>query len=275
VFDLHVHTAPDVQERACDDTTMARRYEDSGFTGFVLKGHYADTTARAAAMSRITSVRAYGGIVLNSQVGGFNPVSVWSALQMGARIIWMPTIDALAHRRAGLERPYPPRVGLQAPAYSTPPLDRAPEFRLRLILDLIAESDAVLATGHLSAPEIQWLLTAAEAAGVQRILMTHPTYTVPALSHDQVAAFAARGAIAEITAFQFLQQAHCDAAGLAELIRTVGASRVVLSSDVGQPASPMPARALATLIDALAAEGIAREQLEAMAGRQAEQLVIP
>src|SRR5699024_2227474 len=51
----------------------------------------------------------------------FNPVSVWSALQMGARIIWMPTIDALAHRRAGLERPYPSRVGLQAPAYSTPP----------------------------------------------------------------------------------------------------------------------------------------------------------
>src|SRR5699024_2695728 len=70
MFDLHVHTAPDVQERACDDTTMARRYEDSGFTGFVLKGHFADTTARAAAMSQITSVRAYGGIVLNSQVGG-------------------------------------------------------------------------------------------------------------------------------------------------------------------------------------------------------------
>src|SRR5699024_11772688 len=78
-----------------------------------------------------------------------------------------------------------------------------------------------------------------------------------------------------ISAFQFLRQDRRDAAALAELIRTVGPSRVVLSSDVGQPASPGPARALTTLIDALAAEGIAREQLETMAGRQAEQLVIP
>src|SRR5699024_8107569 len=191
-------------------------------------GHYADTTARAAAMSQISSVHAYGGIVLNSQVGGFNPVSVWSALQMGARIVWMPTFDALAHRRAGLESPYHACVELQAPAYITPPVDRAHETGLRLILNLIAESDSVLATSHLSGPEIQWLLTAAEAAGVQRILMTHPTYTVPALSHDQVAAFAARGAIAEITAFQFLRQDHRDAAALAELILTVGASRVGL-----------------------------------------------
>src|SRR5699024_669842 len=99
--------------------------------------------------------------------------------------------------------------------------------------------------------------------------------TVPALSHDQVVAFAARGVIAEITAFQLLRQAHCDAVGLAELIRIVGAPRVVLSLDVGQSAGTVPSRTVATLIYALAAEGLAREQLEAMAGRQAEQLVIP
>src|SRR5699024_6356100 len=115
----------------------------------------------------------------------------------------------------------------------------------------------------------------ARAAGVQRMMMTHPTYTVPGLDHTRVAEFADMGAVAEITAFQLLHQSGCDAATLADLIRVVGASRVVLSSDVGQLDSPAPGDALVELIEALVTEGIDRGDLAAMAGRQPEQLVKP
>ena len=45
MFDLHVHTAPDVQERFGDDVEIVRLYERAGFTGCVLK---ATTTAPPA-----------------------------------------------------------------------------------------------------------------------------------------------------------------------------------------------------------------------------------
>lgn len=39
-FDLHVHVAPDVVERRIDDVQLARRFEEVGLAGFVLKSHY-------------------------------------------------------------------------------------------------------------------------------------------------------------------------------------------------------------------------------------------
>ncbi|MGH2871004.1 MAG: DUF6282 family protein, partial [Solirubrobacteraceae bacterium] len=40
MFDLHVHTAPDVQERWGDDVAVVRAYAQAGFSGCVLKAHY-------------------------------------------------------------------------------------------------------------------------------------------------------------------------------------------------------------------------------------------
>ena len=36
-FDTHMHVAPDVVERKVDDLTLARRFEELGMAGFVLK----------------------------------------------------------------------------------------------------------------------------------------------------------------------------------------------------------------------------------------------
>ena len=46
--DLHVHIAPDVVERRIDDVGLARRFEELGLAGFVLKSHYTSTAERAA-----------------------------------------------------------------------------------------------------------------------------------------------------------------------------------------------------------------------------------
>ena len=51
---------------------------------------------------------------------------------------------------------------------------------------------------------------------------------------------------------------------MAERIRAVGAEQVVLSTDVGQPASPYPDEALSKLGDLLLAEGITPEELHIM-----------
>ncbi|HEX5191831.1 MAG TPA: DUF6282 family protein, partial [Solirubrobacteraceae bacterium] len=256
LFDLHVHTAPDVQPRLGDDREIVAMYERAGFSGCVLKGHYDATAGRALAAGSGSSVRVYGALALNQHVGGLNPSAVAAALAMGARVIWMPTADSHTQEAAGLPRLCRTRPGLSSATYAIPPLDPAAEERVRRIVDLIADADAVLATGHLSTAEIAWLLPVARAAGVRRLLLTHPSWTVPAMSAADAAQLAGDDAQVEITAFQLLHQPDATAAMLAHFARTVGLERIVLSSDAGQPDSPPPPDALSQLVEALAAQGL-------------------
>lgn len=275
VFDLHVHAAPDVWARRGDDVEILRWYADAGFSGCVLKGHYDATVGRAAAAGTGLGLRVYGGQVLNQHVGGINPAAVAAALAMGARVIWMPTADAHTQATAGLPRLCHGRPGLAGTTYAIPPVDWSAEERVRQIVALIAEADAVLATGHLSTAEAAWLIPEARRAGVRRLLLTHPSYTVPAMTAGDAAQLAAQGAYAEVTAYQLLHQPHCDAARLAAFVKEVGYQRVVLSSDAGQPDSPAPPQALRLLIDALAGEGLDRSALVACAAEIPEGLVTP
>jgi hypothetical protein len=276
MFDLHVHSSPDVMPRRGSDLEIVRWYSEAGFSGCVLKCHYDATTGRAAAAGDAAALRVYGAQVLNQHVGGLNPVAVEAALMMGARVIWMPTTDAHTQAAAGLPRLCLLRPGLPDTTYAIPPVDWSVERQARRILELIADADAVLATGHLSGPEVAWLLEAAQQAGVGRMLLTHPTYTVPAMTTAETRELTARfDCYAEVTAYQLLSQPGCEAAALAAFVAGVGYDRVVLSSDAGQPENPRPPDALVMLIDQLAREGLDRQALVECASTIPERLVTP
>lgn len=276
MFDTHVHAGPCVVERLLDDVDTVAAYEAAGFTGCVLKGHCESTVGRAAAAGKGRAIAVYGGIVLNHVVGGLNPAAVAASLSLGARVVWLPTVDARAHRAARLTHPpsCTPALG-EGPSLAAPPLDLSAAEPLRTIFALIAEADAVLATGHLGAQELDWVVGEAFAAGVRRVLLTHPSFTVPDLSVAQTRALCAQGAVAEITAYQLLHQPGCDAARLAAFIRAVGPEHCLLSSDAGQPSSPPAPHALQVLVDALAAEGLDPGALRAMSGEIPAALVSP
>lgn len=275
MFDLHVHAAPDVIARRADDVDTVRAYAAAGFSGCVLKAHYESTVGRAAAASAAVGLPVYGGIALNQHVGGFNSATVAATLAAGGRVVWLPTADAHTQQAAGLPRlcHAEPRIGTHT--YAAPPVDASTEPALRVILGLVADADAVLATGHLSTAEAAWVVEHARAAGVRRVLLTHPSYTVPAMRGGQARELAERGAFVEITAYQLLHQPGRTAASLAAFVLEVGYERLVLSSDAGQPGSPEPPEALARLVDALAAEGLDRAALVAAAGETPIRLVTP
>lgn len=274
VFDIHVHSAPCLFPRRAGDVETVEEYERAGFAGCVLKGHFEPTVGRAAAAGVGRALDVVGGIVLNEAVGGLNPHAVATALALGARVVWMPTLDSRAHRRAGLpvshlaEPGSPGRSGL-----AVPPQDRSTEEVVRRILALIAEADAVVATGHLAGDEASWLVRAARQAGAGRILLTHPSFTVPGLTASATRELVELGAFAEITAYQLLHQPGWDAARLAALVRELPADRCVLSSDGGQLDSPPAPDALARLVDALAQEGLDRKALDAMCSEIPARLV--
>ncbi|TDD81496.1 hypothetical protein E1202_28975 [Saccharopolyspora karakumensis] len=275
MFDVHVHAAPDVTPRLADDREVVAAYAAAGFTGCVLKGHYESTVGRAAAAGRGQSIRVYGGIALNQHVGGVNPAAVAACLGAGGRVVWMPTADSHTQRSAGLPRLCGMKPGLSEHTYAIAPVDWSTTDEVGEICRMIAEADAVLATGHISTAEARWLLAIAHECGVRRVLLTHPSYTVPAMSSAEAAELTEQGALAEITTFQLLHQTGCTPSMLAAFAREVGLDRIVLSSDAGQPDSPTPPEALELLIDVLAREGLDRSALRACASELPEALVVP
>ncbi len=276
MFDVHVHAAPDVIGRIGYDDEICARYAEAGFSGFVLKGHHESTVGRAAALARSSGLDVVGGIALNRAAGGVNPAAVVSALGSGGRVVWFPTADAHTQETAGLPRlsDLDSRLGrtvLAVPPVLTPSEQQSAE--ISLVLDLIAEYDAVLCTGHVSGPECRWLLDQAQQRGITRFLLTHPSYTVPGMSVNEIAEFAARGAFIEITAYQLWHQPGMTPARLAQVARVAG-DRLVLASDAGQPDSPQPPEAVLQLVAALHREGLDAGWLAAAASGIPRKLVL-
>jgi hypothetical protein len=273
LFDLHVHSGPDVAPRRRDDAGLVEIYRRSGFAGFVLKGHFDSTVGRAKLVTG-PGIQVFGGLTLNGQVAGFNPQAVAVALAMGARVIWMPTLDARSSAPLGVES-----VARQAAnrgrGYAAPPLDDSNAEAVTAVLEIIADHDAVLATGHLGPEETRWVVRRALDVGVQRIVLTHPSFTVPDLGLEMVAELTRLGAFAEVTAFQLYRQPGMTARRLAQLIRMIGVNRVILSSDMGRVDLPDPPQALARLIDSLARQGIDEGSLLQCAGSTPLSLVAP
>ena len=85
VYDLHIHTSPDVVPRKCSDIELGRRLAAAGMAGCAIKSHYFDTAARAALLqAQFPQLHIAGGVTLNRSVGGVNP----EAVERSAR--WRP-----------------------------------------------------------------------------------------------------------------------------------------------------------------------------------------
>lgn len=259
VFDMHVHSAPCLFDRLADDRSIHTLYRDAGFAGAVFKGHFESTVGRARAVGT-AETRIYGGVVLNASVGGLQARVVDDAVRLGARIVWMPTIDSAEHSHRRLPVP----AGRRRQRLAIPPADWTTEREVRQILRIAAEAQVVVATGHLSKAESAWLVEQGRAIGAPPVILTHPTYAVPAMTTSEVIELCSRGAIAEVTAYQVR---HGDSPEeLAMLARQLGPEFCVLTSDGGQPATPPPPAELMWLVEVLVDQGLDRSAALAMAG---------
>jgi Family of unknown function (DUF6282) len=284
-YDLHVHVAPDVMRRRIDDYSLAARFRDDGLAGFVLKSHYTMTAERAAVVrAAVPGAEVLGAIALNGAVGGMNPVAVEIAARSGARVVWLPTVDAVNERRSRAASPpgaTPPQwAALQDEftelgiAASPVPVLGPGGTVLPQVLDVlavIARHDLVLATGHLGRDEIFAVVDAARDAGVPRIMITHPEFTSQRLSVADQRALAERGALLE-RCFTTPYTGKVDWAVMTDHIRAVGARHSVLSSDLGQPFNPPVEDGLALMADFLLGAGFSDEEVHLMAVRNTRAL---
>jgi len=276
-YDLQVHVAPDVIERRIDDVGLAEEFLARGLKGFVLKSHYIPTAERAKVVCRaVPGIQAYGAVTLNHSVGGLNPVAVELAGRSGAKIVWMPTVDA-ANETAGrldgpsTKLPFWAKIQRELAADGIAPepltvLDENGKVNeaTRRCLELIARHNMILATGHLGRHEIFPLVRTAREMKLQRVLVTHAEFPSQNFSAEEQLELADAGATIE-HCFTTMHTGKAPWDAVLNSIRKVGPERCVLSTDLGQTINPPVAEGFAMFAQTLLDAGFSTEQIRRMA----------
>jgi hypothetical protein len=275
ICDLHVHSAPAPFRRIGDTIEIARHAAAQGLRAIVVKSHFGDTAVKAYhAAKEVEGLKVFSGLVLNRFVGGLNPSAVALALSMGAKVIWMPTLDAANHIRAfgapgtfgfpAMDVPFVRRFA-DLPGLTVLQDGRLSEA-VKTIVKLSAEYDAIVATGHLARDEIYELVAYARSISFRKILVTHPEFTVPNLTVEEVRVLAQEEAFFEFCAVNcFPIPQTTSLGGLRSLIEAVGPERAVLSSDGGQFFNPMPAEILRVVAQGLHEKGVPQPWIQQIA----------
>ena len=275
--DCHVHACPHLNGRSVDVFQAVREAAEAGLAGLGLMDNFANSSGYAALARRELAdlgVAVFGGLIMEPPAGGVSLEAVRIALGYGygagdgARFISLPT----HHTR------HIARLEGRSPAYldaclAIPEQGELPD-PLSAILDLVAEHDVVLNTGHISGPEAVRLVELARVRGVRRILVPANHYRP-----EEISAVTDAGAHAEFSFF-FLSHAtqvgltHVDAEKhtvaaldlpvLAAGIHAATPARTVLSSDCGVYVLPPPVEGLREFLLMVASAGFDEVALRTM-----------
>jgi hypothetical protein len=229
--------------------------------------------------SLVEGVIVYGGVVLDYSVGGLNPLAVYSALQMGGKIVWMPSLDSAwtikqvtgepkggakiyqkildPHRKVG--------NGISILHGGLGGSELLPE--VKEIISMIAEKGAILDTSHLSPRESLILLQEAKKAGLDRVVVTHVNSDIIGATIEEQKELARNGALLM----------HCFAPCLPspwkepqtiqtiiDMINQVGPEHCVIATDLGRFTYSPPVEGLRMFIAALLLGGIKEKDIERM-----------
>jgi hypothetical protein len=270
--DLHVHPYPSPFPRRMDATEAAQRAADAGMRAIVVKSHHHDTSTDVAALKAhgidASGIDVFGGIALNTQVGGLNPHAVNMSLAMGGKVVWFPTIASPKHIEHHREHP--------ALKFPTLAVDLIPEVPIDVfgddgalrpevheILKMIAEADAVLASGHMPAQSIIAVFAAAKEHGVRRMIVNHPNFVIEA-TKDEVKQLAGLGALIEHSLCMYDEDSsfyNWAIDTLVDWINWVGAERSSLGSDLGQAGNPFPADSFRKICSRLLESGMPEREV--------------
>ncbi len=278
--DLHVHSYPCVFQRRVDDRQAARAAADAGMAAIVLKCHHESTVSRAYLIqSEFPNLKIFGGVVLNQFVGGINPAAAEVALRLGAKEVWMPTIDAAHHVEVhGTRGGYDVQSSGSDFVWGDPisaVKDGKVTNEAMVVLELIAKYDVILGTAHLSLPEIDLLVRAAKERGVQKILITHPYFRVPAgMNIDFLKEMNRLGAIGEFGYCTISPMwAYVNLQFTKEVMDDMGYDNCVVMSDSGQSHNPVPPEALWLYAQGLYEKGVSATNIEKLIDKNPKALL--
>jgi hypothetical protein len=261
MIDLHVHAAPDSVARSIDAFETARMAQRRGMRAMLFKSHRSETASLAYLVSAaVPGFEAYGGVALNRSVGGINPEAVERMALMTdrrGRVVWLPTFDS-EHNHLTVTR-NPNHVPIAQAGRLLPEMAQ--------LFAMLDKYDLALATGHSSPAESLLVIRAAQAAGVDRIVVTHPSSRLVSMPLATQKEAAGLGALLEYPVGLALPNADLTFDEFAAQIREVGPVNVVLSTDLGQVGNPVHTDGLNSFVQRLLDAGFTQNEIDAMTKR--------
>lgn len=280
-IDLHCHSGPAAMPRILDHHEAMLDAADAGFRAVLFKDHFYLGVAHAVMLEKLvpnTGVKLFSGLALNNASGGINPHAVNHAANIGAKIVWLPTLSAANHiaQTEGAAKNFPKTAKRMLSPIPLSALDANGKITddTKLVLDLVAEADMILAGGHLPASELIQVFEEAGKRGVKRMLVNHPTYIVNC-TDDDMRALIGLGAYLEHSICMFIPGAgqNFGADELAHYIEVAGADHAVLSSDLGLMGSPRPVDGYRQIVGMLLDLQIPKADIKKMIGDNAAWLL--
>jgi hypothetical protein len=283
--DLHCHSGPSVMPRDFDHIEAMQEASAAGFKAVLIKDHYYSATPVTTLLNSHfgdLGVTMLSGVPLNNSTGGLNIHAVEHGITLGARLVWMPTFSSknhIAHHKqdADFVNKFPQTTAklLEPTPLTVLDDDGALKDEVKGILDIIAATDTVLSAGHLHISEIWPLFEEAEARGVKRLLVNHPTYVVDASMQD-IRALSNMGVYLEHSMcmfvpgskFKFYEPDYLNA-----VIDAGTVDRTILGSDLGQVGNPRPVAGFRNVIETCLDLGFSEADIHKMVSANACQLM--
>lgn len=267
-YEFHVHSSPSIFKRKQTDWELLEDAKLAKMGGIVLKSHESSTAERAFLLNeKEASVTVFGGIVLNKHVGGLNPYAVETALKMGGKVVWFPTISAGQHHQYFKSKNTKLFNGNPLLSESTVSIEEGDHLieEIEDIFRLIKENDAVLATGHLSLKEQHTIVLAAKKAGVEKIIIQHADMGISKIPLEDQKYFASQGCIIEKCYLACSSDFNdLTVEEMAYTMDVLGHESCILVTDYGQPHNEAPVYAMNRFVEELLLHGVKEEQIKTM-----------
>ncbi|RBP86055.1 hypothetical protein DFO70_1343 [Cytobacillus firmus] len=279
-IELHVHSSPSLFPRKQTDWELIEDIKSAEMAGVVLKAHEAQTVDRASLIrEKEPGFHVYGGLVCNYFTGGLSPTAVDAAIRLGAKIIWMPTFSAEEHQRYfGKKKTnfFNSKRSMKHPGSGIEIWDENKNLLSEVyeILELVAEADIVLATGHLAAEEVLVLVEAAIEKNVEKILIQHTDLGIARVPFELEKELVKKGCILEKCYLACSEDFNdISPREMAESIKVLGADSCVMVTDYGQRHNIAPIKALSNFIEEMLAYGITEDEITKMVSDNPKRLL--
>lgn len=285
--DMHLHSGPGLIPRGYDYVEIVRAAIDAGMRAMVIKDHHMPNGSLCQIVQKYfvhegENFDLFGSLAMGNPIGGVNPSMVEVALGYNTKVFWMPVMSAAygRERMEYLKQHYPEyRSGVPYATHELkfdPPMtitDSAGKLlpEVGTVCRLIAEGNAVLATGHISKKETYLLLDEALRQGVKKIVITHAEYFRD-WTMEEMKAFADAGFYVEhIITTVYSGKMTYDR--LYELIQNNGCNNTIISTDLGQTGRPLPSEGLKTFIAEMQKRGLSDENIRRITGYNQKHLL--
>ena len=274
--DNHIHCCPHINKRSTNIFEVIKKAEQLKMHAVGLMDNFSNTSGYASLVKKYLpklKLKVFGGLIMEPPSGGVSYENAKISLNYsyfqndGAKFISFPT-----HHTRHIAKLEKRKKNYIKNCFHVP--DTGPTQETMKILELIAQKNIVMNTGHLSAKETINLVKYAKKIGIKKILIPSNTFNLTTITKLKKFSPKFEFSYFFISKATDIPLTHVDGEKhkiqgtneklLKILIKTAGPKNVILSSDCGVSILPKPHIGFTKFIDQIIKLGFSKKEIEYM-----------